>query len=475
MLRKTLFSFVLALALTGSNGLCDEIDDFVQTQLDQKQIPGLAYAVIHSGQVIDSRVYGLANLETGAPVRSNSVFEIASLTKPLTALAALALVDSGLVSLDDPVTRFIKEAPAAWSEIQVKHLLSHTGGFAEQLIVSCDGAPAMDVSTRNQFQLIADSPVLFPPGSNAAYSDPGYFLLGMIIESATGLKYSEAMDRLIFETSGMEQSLILDQWRIVEGRVAGYTLRDGHLLNARRDWQHELPSFFGVMATIEDLAQLEIAFERRTLLSDSLAAVMQSPAELADGSPALVFGQPYGMGWFTTDYRGYRVSEHGGFSGTHLMRFPDLDFAVVVLTNLDIRSGSGPHLIARGIAGLADERFLRPDMMPVTPDPDSSRTAVLLKTLHDADSWSENPGLSNGLRARWAAIPKRIREARSDLYRSISELRYVGHDNPGYDGLTRFGETVGRIRYYRGTADRGDIHLTVWTDPEGRTLDISHF
>lgn len=121
------------------------------------------------------------------------------------------LADSGLVSLDAPITAYRDSAPSEWTGITVRHLLNHTAGFAEQLIVACHDAPVLDVSARAQFDLIAEHPLMFPSGSRAAYSDPGYFLLGMIIEKASGLTYAEATRALIFDRCGMEKSLILDQ------------------------------------------------------------------------------------------------------------------------------------------------------------------------------------------------------------------------------------------------------------------------
>lgn len=472
-LRYVLASVLVV--ITASVSQADEIDRFIESQMAQRGIPGLAFAVVEKGEVRDLRCYGSANLETETPVSPESVFEIASLTKPLTATAILRLVDSALVALDDPIVKYIEDAPAEWGAITVGHLLSHTGGFAEQLIVSANGVPLMDVSTEAQFELVKESPLMFPAGRGASYSDPGYFLLGMIIERASGQRYADAMQALVFDPCGMEHSLILDQWRIVDGRVAGYTLRDGMLLNARRDWQHELPSFFGVMTTVGDLAKFELAYAGGELLSDDLAERMQTPTRLADGTVAEVFGKQYGLGWQVGDYRGYQISEHGGFSGTFLLRFPDEHFAVIVLTNLDVRSGSRPDLLARGIAGLADSRFLRPDMLEPDEDSNESDTRRLEELCSRAVSWSNESALSTAFRRRWAAMPAWVKEGRAGVLGSIESLDFVGRDAGNRTGLTHFDEGVHEIRYYRGNTPRGEIYMTIWLDDAGEIIDMEYY
>lgn len=474
-LTWSLLLFLATITFISSTGWADEIDRFIEQQMAQRQIPGLAFAVVKDGKVAETRAYGLANLETSSPVTTESVFEIASMTKPITATAIIKLVNEGTISLDDSITKFVPEAPPEWTAITVGHLLNHTGGFAEQIVVSANGVALMDVSTKAQLDEIVATPLMFPAGSNASYSDPGYFLLGVILESATQMSYSEVMKKLIFDACAMDNSLILDQWRIVENRVGGYTLRGPNLLNSRRDWQHELPSFFGVMSTIEDLAKFEIAYNDGRLTGDHLSSQMQTPSTLTDGSLAIVFGKQYGLGWQITDYRGHRVSEHGGFSGTHLLRFPDENIAVLVLTNLDLRSGSRPDLLARGIVGLFDERFLRPDMMPISSESNEPSIDRLQSVLAQAGGWATSELVSEDFRKRWAGLPGRVQEGRAVTLTGITNIQYIGSDIPDGKDIHRFGTAVGDISYYRGTSNEKTICLSVWKDDNGQIIDIDYY
>lgn len=337
----------------------DEIDAFVAREMQTRNIPGVAIGIIDHGQ-ITKRVYGVANLEMETQVRTDSVFEIASVTKPFTAMAVMQLVEEGKVHLDDPITNFIERTPPAWKNITVRQLLSHTSGTRGGGWVERDGSPLLDITTREQFEDIVRSPLLFGPGEGAAYSDPGYFLLGMVIEKASGLRYSAFMQQRVFAPAGMSSSRILDRREIVKGHVSCYTLRDGRIENGRRVWQHELPSYYGMASTVEDLIRWDLALGQGALLKTNILALMWTPAKLSNGQLAQVDGQPYGLGWFIQDLNGHRIIGHPGFLGSMFLRFLDDGLTIIVLTNLDAESGS-PHIkLAFGLASR-----LRPQFAPM--------------------------------------------------------------------------------------------------------------
>lgn len=451
-----------------------KIDEFVEQHMNSHNIPGVAVAVIKGDQIIFSNAYGLSNLALQTSTTPQSVFEIASLTKPLTASAILRLVDNEKLELDRPITDYLEDVPAAWSEITTRNLLSHTAGFPEQLIVGCDGAASLNVSTKAQLQMIVDSPALFPAGSGSAYSDPGYFLLGMIIEAVSGHKYSDAMRELLFDPANMSHSSLLNQWEIVPLRVSGYTMREGRILNARRDWQHELPSFFGVMSNVNDISNFAISYMNNELFSKHIRSQMESVSRLNSGAQATVWGRPYGLGWLVGDYRGRKVVEHGGFSGTHLMIFPDDDFAVVALTNLDIRSGSAPNLITRGIAGLVSTEYLIPHMMGENEDPRSKQSENLKNVLQELNAPSNVSLLSESYRERLLNLPRHVRERITKSYSSVTALRYLSEDRLE-STLDRFDCDVERIVYYKAEMKSGMLYLSVWYDKSQSIVDISSY
>ncbi|HEY7545166.1 MAG TPA: serine hydrolase domain-containing protein, partial [Blastocatellia bacterium] len=198
----------------------DKIDSYISQKMESYRIPGAVIAAVDKGKVVLKKAYGKANLETDTPVKINSVFELASLTKPFTATAIMLLVEAGKVELDNSIGTYIDNAPDSWKNITVRHLLTHTAGFPGEVPVQWEGSPLMNVTARQQFDFIARAPLLFPPGERSLYSDPGYILLGMIIEKASGQSYREFVQKRIFEPLQMTDSSVLDQWRIIKNRVS---------------------------------------------------------------------------------------------------------------------------------------------------------------------------------------------------------------------------------------------------------------
>lgn len=349
--RMSLFLLLITSSTHAAHAFADELDTYLAQEMQARSIPGLALAISDKGKVT-KRVYGMANLETDTPVRTDSVFELASVTKPFTATAIMMLVEEGKLALDDAVARYVDRTPDTWRGMTVRHLLTHTAGLPEHAFSDC-----METSTKQQFDAVANASLLFPPGEAAQYSDPGYFLLGMIIEKASGQRYADFLQRRIFNPLQMSSSHVLDQRRIVKGRVAPYTMRRGTLERGRRDWQHELPSHYGVWSTIEDLIKWDAALATGSLVNETSFAQMVAPAKLRSGQPVLVGGDKYGLGWIVRDAPRHRQMGHPGYSGTIVLRFIDDRLTVIVLTNLDVAAGSHPFILAVGIA-----RLVRPEL-----------------------------------------------------------------------------------------------------------------
>jgi CubicO group peptidase (beta-lactamase class C family) len=348
--RSAIFFGLILLAVTAVPASSDELDDFIANQMQAQRIPGAAIGVVQRDRVLLRRDYGLANLETETPVRPGTVFDLASVTKPFTAAALLMLMQDGKLRLDDHITTFIAGAPVAWKDITVRHLLSHTSGIRGGGWVESDGSPLLHITAKRYLQDFIGSPLLFAPGHGADYSDPGYFLLGMVIEKVSGLTYRDFMQQRVFGPAGMTSTRIMDRREIVKDHASCYALHNGVIENDRRVWQHDLPSYFGMQSTADDLGRWEIALNRRAPLSAATLEQMWKPATLANGTPARVDGELYGLGYFVQDMNGRRVVGHPGFHGSLILHFPDEDIGIVVLTNLD--TDSGPHhlKLALGIA-----------------------------------------------------------------------------------------------------------------------------
>src|SRR5499427_8925778 len=109
----------------------DAIDQYVQGEMQELHIPGVALLIARDGKIVRAQGYGLSNVELQVPVKPETVFQSGSLGKQFTATAVMMLAEQGKLRLDDPLTKFFPEAPVAWKQVKVRNLLSHTGGFTD--------------------------------------------------------------------------------------------------------------------------------------------------------------------------------------------------------------------------------------------------------------------------------------------------------------------------------------------------------
>jgi D-alanyl-D-alanine carboxypeptidase len=346
------FSVVYAQGQSSDSPQPDRVDDYIKREMVARNVPGLAFAVMKNGLVLREGAYGLANVETGAHVGIDSVFELASVTKPITAVSVMMLVEQKKLALDDPVDKYLAQIPAAWHEITIRELLSHTSGLREYGLVKCDGSELLDISTKQQFEDLIKSPLLFAPGTGSQYSDSGYFILGMIIESVSGQSYRDFLQQRIFGPLGMQHTSVLDQGAIIPNRVSPYTLRKGQIKNARRAWQHELPSWYGIWSTVEDMVKFDAGLSSGALVKLENLESMWVPATLKDGKNSSIDQNFYGLGWFILSAAGHRIVGHPGWTGTIYVKYPDDHISIILLTNLDAGSGSQHVFLAQAILDL---------------------------------------------------------------------------------------------------------------------------
>jgi CubicO group peptidase (beta-lactamase class C family) len=355
--KQGLRSLVLFLCLfvfargVGAQG--DAVDAYIRAEMEKRRIPGVALVVIQRGTVVKMQGYGVANLEHDVPVTPDTVFELASVTKQFTAAGIMLLVEEGKLGLDDAISRHLSGTPDNWNGITVRHLLTHTAGLASlaqgfrSLYV---GGVKINYTTAQMFDAATKDPISFAPGERYQYSDVGYFLLGMILEKASGQTYRTFMTERFFKPLGMTTTSILDQWAVVRNRAAGYTLRDGKHINIRRVAQTELPSHYGIFSTVNDLVRWDNALAAGKVVKASSLEQMWTAVRLNDGTT-----HGYGFGWVLARRGNHRHITHTGITGTQYSRFPDDGLTVIVLTNLGRRlTGAdevNPFGLTLGVAG----------------------------------------------------------------------------------------------------------------------------
>src|ERR1700722_15234723 len=226
---------VVLLTLPGisqTSGLnSDPIGQYVQSEMQRQQIPGLALLVARDGKIVKAQGYGLANVELQVPVKPETVFQSGSVGKQFTATAVMMLVEEGKIGLDDPLTKYFPDAPAVWKGVTVGELLSHTAGFGDYP-KSFDFRK--DWTEAEELKLIESIPLAYSPGTKWDYGNFGYVTLGILLHHVTGEFYGDLLQQRIFQPLGMTSTRIISEADIVLNRAAGYRLVKGELKN--QEW-----------------------------------------------------------------------------------------------------------------------------------------------------------------------------------------------------------------------------------------------
>lgn len=352
------FSFSLALILllsiaaAGQNGVSTKVDEYIRSEMQAQQIPGLALAVIKDGQIVIAKGYGLANVEHQVPVKPETIFQSGSTGKQFTATAVMMLIEEGKLSLDDRITKFFPDGPQSWQSITVRHLLTHTSGMTDY---PPDFDLRRDYTEDELYQRIKPIPLAFQPGEKWSYSNLAYVMVGILIHKVSGKFYGDFLQERVFKPLGMTTARIISESDIIPNRAAGYRVVNGQLKN--QDWVS--PSLNttadgALYLTIYDMAKWDAALYTEKLLKKSSLEQMWTPVKLNDGKT-----HPYGFGWSLGEVRGRRIIEHGGaWQGfkAQISRYVDDKMTVIVFAN-QIRANQSK--LAHGVAAI-----FNPDLAP---------------------------------------------------------------------------------------------------------------
>jgi D-alanyl-D-alanine carboxypeptidase len=315
-------------------------------------IAGLAVRVDWRGTTVLERGYGFADRDTGRHVAADTVFRIGSITKPFTAALILKLQAVGKLSIDRPAAELLPAGVAAPDpRITLRHLLSHTSGLANYTSLPWFDADIARPLPRPELvrRVIAES-LGFEPGSRFAYSNSGYYLLGMVAEAVTGQSYGDLLRAQILAPAGLNHTGVCPD-EPVGPAARGYRI-DAGALRPSVPMTMQNPFAAGALcSTVGDLARFARQLAGGAIVDGAAWTAMRTPVRLSDGTTS-----PYGLGLFTGAFEGHvRLAHGGGINGfvSDLSLFPDDDLIVVVLINTEGNTAGvlGEHL-ARAVLGL---------------------------------------------------------------------------------------------------------------------------
>lgn len=315
------------------------IDKYVKNLMAEHSIPGVSVGVVRDGNPVLMKGYGLANVELSVPVTEQSVYELASISKPFTATATMMLVEEKAISLDDSITDYLPDSPAAWKPVTLRHILSHQSGIPSYTSVADYWKTTrQDISKHEIIALVAELPLMFAPGDRWSYDNTGYYLLGFMLEKVSGKPYEEFLHERIFAPLEMNATVMNNPAAIIKNRVSGYRLENKILYNKEYYSPSGTYAAGGWLSSIADMVKWEAAMCTKKLLNQSTWEQMWMPYETTYGNEREKYGFTQGLGWHLPNYTKRKVLSHNGaikgFS-TNMSRFVDDKITVIFLCNLE--------------------------------------------------------------------------------------------------------------------------------------------
>jgi CubicO group peptidase (beta-lactamase class C family) len=324
--------FLLAiLAAQDARPLPEHAAEAIEAQCRRDRIPGLSCAIGIGDAVVFARGFGLACVENGVAATDATVYRLASISKPVTAVAAMQLAERGELDLDASVHEIVREWPQKQWPVTTRQLLSHLGGVRHYR-----GEAESTRHFANQRAALgrfADDPLLHEPGTTYHYSTYGYNLVAAVVETRTGKTFAEVVRERIAGPSGAATLQDDDLRRIIPGRAQGYVLAGGELRNsALMDGSYKLGGG-GLCSSAPDLVRFAQALVAGRLVQKTTLEQMWTPQQPANGKRS-----EYGLGFRIGALDGHRTVAHSGAQSrvsTMLLIVPERGIAVALLCNLE--------------------------------------------------------------------------------------------------------------------------------------------
>jgi len=329
--------------------------------------PGVAVAVVKGGDIVYKRGFGMSNLEHDIPIKTTSVFHIASISKQFTTMSILLLEKEGKLSLDENIRKYIPEVPDFGETITIRHLAHHTSGLRDQWsLLDLAGWRREDLKTQEDvLDLVSRQKELnFKPGEEYLYSNTGFTLLAIIVDRVSGISLREFADKNIFKPLGMNNTHFHnDMMEIVKGRTQAY------YPGSKGTFRISIPNFntYGatsLFTTVEDLALWSQNITHMKVGGKDVLDKLLLRGVLNSGKTIdYAFGISHGK------YKGISTLGHGGADAGYradFQMFPDQDLSIIIFANLGI---TNPSRMVRQVADivLKDDFPEAPPSKPKAP------------------------------------------------------------------------------------------------------------
>jgi CubicO group peptidase (beta-lactamase class C family) len=355
-----------------NNAILSQIPQRIKHLVDEQTVAGAVTLIAHSNAVIEFHALGMADIETGRPMQKDTIFQIMSMTKPVTAIGIMMLAEEGKLALRDPVQQYLPEFKSQHIAtnvgpdaarlsipdhlVTIRDLLTHTAGVQDPAPAAIHDYPQlMNVPLDDVVRQLAKQPLLFQPGTQWSYSSPGIEILGRLIEVCSGQKYEDFITQRILRPIGMKDTFFYPTADRVARIAMVYVQKDGKLVRApatilggdpakyRQGAVFPAPGW-GLYSTAEDLLHLyrmmlnKGVYEGRRYLSPFSVHLMTEAHTTAIHPVGWMRGADYGLAWeVVTDPLGELAGHskgsygHGGAFGTQGWIDPQNDLISILL------------------------------------------------------------------------------------------------------------------------------------------------
>lgn len=329
----------------------EEIDEFVTNYIKRNGLPGAAIVVVKDGKLVYEKGYG--HDSNGNPLTAKSKMKLASGSKPFTAFSVLQLVDEGKVKLDDPAVNYLQELTMndpRWKQVTVRHLLSHTSGMPDPIIVAPANTLEEGVARLYDWELQSQ------PGEKYAYGNANYWLSAYLVEKMSGIEFDDYLKQRVFSSLGMNDSLTtVNSGDFVPDLPKGYVTAYGTAI----PWTEREEMYMGaggIVTTASDMGKwLSLHTNEgknevgEQLLSKELLEESYSPQPESE---------KYGLGWSLSSphIKPARISHSGSVSTYQTQHdiVPSSGYAVAVLLNSFTPTLEHAYEISSGIIQLTE-------------------------------------------------------------------------------------------------------------------------
>lgn len=313
--------------------------------------PGAAILVARGDTILFRGARGDADMERHVKLRPDSMFRIGSVAKQFAAAGLLKLVEAGKVGLDDPLSKYVPDYPGG-DRISIFQLLNHTAGVKNytDLPGYMESMVQRDLTTAQMIDAFKGSPPDFAPGTNWAYSNSGYVLVGAVIEAASGMPWHAWLAQSLFRPLGMRHTGYGNDPKYVARQVRGYSMEGDKFAPARRLSMTQPHAAGSLVSNVDDLLRWNRALHEGRVLRSATYARMIRPEGAA-------IGPGYGFGLYAGKVKSADMLRHGGaifgFSSS-LAYLPGRDISVIVLENDDAsNSPDNSATVTRRLAAIA--------------------------------------------------------------------------------------------------------------------------